>query len=1457
MFSDIAHDKIKYIPDKVVLIMVDRREYLPFGTTLQLETGNIYEITGAPVGYGGGSILYPARRLVIINDKVQSDGFSYVLKECFPVSGYYNFVRSESGEIVPQSNTSESKLYLDRAKKLLLKEETVSHAIYQTASRVMPIRESASQVVLRLPGKAATSISNTVTVMESLTEKGNSITTWIKDNKRFSPFQTFRIIQQLLFALREVHQAGYLHLDIQDGNIFLKGTLEQKDELVTLIDFGSARPMVDGKTAPIQDQVIFTTPGFSAPEIMLNNDGTLQLGAETDIYSVGCLALYLLTGRKPDTRALLENRTGIYLKPNQLRRIKCPKHLVDRMQQILATALERNIGKRYHSIDEMLQDVTDFVEALQPYRTDLSAVKYDAFICYKHGPIDSEAAVTLQRELENYRAPKGVSKSRKPFKRVFVDEGELSSCADFGQQIREALRNSGWLIVVCSEDTPNSPWVQLEIDTFLETHSRSRVLCVMTGGDEKVSFPPQLKGNQTDEGEVLAAEARGSDLREVKKKLRKDALLKIAAPMLGTTFDSLKQRHKLYQMQRVAVVTAGILAATVGFAAYAVNRAHVIAEQAARIEQEYENALINESLFLAEQAQKRLDDNDPLGAVELALKALPSEAQDRPVLTEAEYVLGEALGIYTTPDSVRDTVTPVGVFDSAYKDFFLSLDGKYLITWGDIEEGIQIVETDTMTVVRNVNLAYYPIQLSSDYLLYQHRIIIPVPDSLDEEKVCCIDYLLGTTIWEVPAEDLIGVGVTQDKTKFIVVSGKQDFYYENYTAETDMQELTISTYFTSSGELLDQIIIKLDVISNIDNEIFISPDGDWLAFCANFDDADSIFQSYNSVYAVSLKTGEYRKLTAPDAYLCTAWLEENKLFAIRSTGESYVFDYQRMGLEPVTYLMESYDLETGIVQWSIPYQCYDAYAFESLITSIPVRYVVEQEKRNGVLYVFSNLCVLIDEETGNVVKKYNMNSAILDVSCDEGGFQAVCADGSIYSVQYQDDMVRKFNFFDDRITAFCRYDSTCYVQNCFQYETNYSIRKYEFEKYDDSYVRLFDTEDESWGIFFNYHAVDGGYQFTLAQSDNIRIVDTSNGDDRIYAIPSEYGFSPFYNTLGFSPDRTKLYWEKYESIDEKTWINNKQYYCLDMTTGQITTLSQPEKPSEDMRVRDAAFDGENLFFIASEYHNMGNIITVWSWNIEDNKLEERYRSTADDGFGSIISPSLFLNEDDTGLWFATQEREYDYKPFVGSKPVKSQAQLVYLDLTTGKATKILLDLPPETYASLYADGLYWWNDSASIAAVVFDNTLYVLDKNGSLIFQSVGNETITSIWFSPDNGSLFVINQNGILSRYNVYDGTLLSSLDLTEYSEYFQTVLASSYRWEYHDPEILAVSVKEECILIDISNNNMKIKATIDQYFAYDSHSDKYLVVTTDNLSGATEIGYFLRYSVDDLIRKANAILS
>lgn len=1457
------HDKIKYIPDKVVLIMVDRREYLPFGTTLQLETGNIYEITGAPVGYGGGSILYPARRLVTINDKVQSDGFSYVLKECFPVSGYYNFVRSESGEIVPQSNTSESKLYLDRAKKLLLKEETVSHAIYQTASRVMPIRESAAQVVLRLPGKAATSISNTVTVMESLTEKGNSITTWIKDNKRFSPFQTFRIIQQLLFALREVHQAGYLHLDIQDGNIFLKGTLEQKDELVTLIDFGSARPMVDGKTAPIQDQVIFTTPGFAAPEIMLNNDGTLQLGAETDIYSVGCLALYLLTGRKPDTRALLENRTGLYLKPNQLRRIKCPKHLVDRMQQILATALDRSIGKRYHSVDEMLQDVADFVEALQPYRTDLSAVKYDAFICYKHGPIDCEAAVTLQRELENYRAPKGVSNTRKIFKRVFVDEGELSSCADFGQQIREALQNSGWLIVVCSEDTPTSPWVQLEIDTFLETHSRSRVLCVMTGGDEKVSFPPQLKGNQADEGEVLAADARGSDIREVKKKLRKDALLKIAAPMMGITFDSLKQRHKLYQMQRFAAMTAGVLAVAVGFAAYAVNRANVIAEQAVRIEQEYENALINESLFLAEQAQKRLDDNDPLGAMELALKALPSEEQDRPVLTEAEYVLGEALGIYTTPSSAINTASVTDVINTDLSDFFLTKDGKYLVCWGQDKNVVRIVDTKKTEIVRSIELESDPIRLSSQFLLADNALIIPT-----EGKLTCVNYLTGNVYWTSYIDGRFSLCVSDDESKLVVLS------CDKFSSD-DSATQTISVFSSSTGVLQQKFLCTILEEEYASSDIYLSPDMKWLAIKAYFS------SNKYALYLVDLETGASRQLTEMDARVDSVQFLGSGISVIRSSGHSFLLgnsNYRSFFMDPITVWLEFYDLESGDLVWRSAQCCYDVCEEGGILTSVLVQYPVSEEPKNGILYTFFNKSVLLDYQTGATVNVFEMSSSVVDILYQDNKVITINADGTYHNVNLLTGRILQIKTFDESIISLCRYGSTFYIRYGIMFEEDPRILKYELAKYDDSYTQLGEIGDtSSWDQFdlYDFQPILGGVKVVLAQKNQVCFVDTLNGTTKIYDISEKYGFDKYY-ILGVSDDFSTLYWECHDWENEHLWINHSRFYSLDLFSGEIVLLKMPEKPGhlDYRRIEDIAFYDEKLFFIVTERAADEQFVVLYCWNFVDGSLTELYRkplcveidmATKIQRCEDYIASSLGIDENTQELQFAIglSIDYFDESGWSTQSVYEIPQQLIRIEIHEGtaKTTNLTFDLDfelgHEDSYFLWLDGAYRWDTTGNVAVFGFNNYIYAVDTDGKMLWKRPVENRLSDIGFSQNSSSLCMLSDEGIFSSYCISDGSLQTAMYLADYSGNSSPTTRHGAYWEYIDDTTLLMHFSNCSIVFDISDSGFKKKAVVDECIGYDPQNDCFFVLSDSHLIDSTVIGSFPRYSLDDLIQKASDIMS
>ena len=201
--------------------------------------------------------------------------------------------------------------------------------------------------------------------------------------------------------------------------------------------------------------------------------------------------------------------------------------------------------------------------------------EYDAFISYKHGAVDSAAARALQKNLEHFRAPllsgiglPGISShdnADKPKKtgrirRVFLDDGELSACAAFGSHIREALKKSRWLIIICSPETKRSPWVNLEIETFLEYHDRDHILAVMTSGEPADIFPDAFVGSGSMPDEMLAADARGETVREVLKKLRGDALLRVAAPILGLAYDDLKQRSKIYKLQRLASAAVVCLA---------------------------------------------------------------------------------------------------------------------------------------------------------------------------------------------------------------------------------------------------------------------------------------------------------------------------------------------------------------------------------------------------------------------------------------------------------------------------------------------------------------------------------------------------------------------------------------------------------------------------------------------------------------------------------------------------------------------------------------------------------------------------------------------------------------------------------------------------------------------------------------------------------------------------------
>jgi len=116
---------------------------------------------------------------------------------------------------------------------------------------------------------------------------------------RFGPVPAERavhILKQVCHSLDEAHHNGLTHRDIKPANIFVSGIGSELD-FVKVLDFGLVRfrPELAG------DQVRLTTegrvggtPAYTAPEIVL---GEQSYDHRVDIYAVGCVGYWLLTGR--------------------------------------------------------------------------------------------------------------------------------------------------------------------------------------------------------------------------------------------------------------------------------------------------------------------------------------------------------------------------------------------------------------------------------------------------------------------------------------------------------------------------------------------------------------------------------------------------------------------------------------------------------------------------------------------------------------------------------------------------------------------------------------------------------------------------------------------------------------------------------------------------------------------------------------------------------------------------------------------------------------------------------------------------------------------------------------------------------------------------------------------------------------------------------------------------------
>lgn len=210
--------------------------------------------------------------------------------------------------------------------------------------------------------------------------------------------------------------------------------------------------------------------------------------------------------------------------------------------------------------------------------------KYDAFISYRHVHPDFEVAEKLHTMIETFKVPKGVKVQKSSDFHVFRDREELAS-GELGTSIDRALAQSRFLIVICSNRTPDSPWCRREITEFRRTHPDTSIIAVLVEGDPSTAFPPELKDLKTTvinaEGEstnlaleLLAADVRPEEVQapdfagyaaidgvddDKLKSLTKDSLgilkkseiFRVMATLLGVSLGDLTQRQKERRQKRL------------------------------------------------------------------------------------------------------------------------------------------------------------------------------------------------------------------------------------------------------------------------------------------------------------------------------------------------------------------------------------------------------------------------------------------------------------------------------------------------------------------------------------------------------------------------------------------------------------------------------------------------------------------------------------------------------------------------------------------------------------------------------------------------------------------------------------------------------------------------------------------------------------------------------------------
>jgi serine/threonine-protein kinase len=173
--------------------------------------------------------------------------------------------------------------------------------------------------------------------------------------KRFGPLPPARaayLLEQTCESLGEAHENGLIHRDVKPANIYVCRYARQVD-FVKVLDFGLVKLHNHGESRDLAltvDHSVGGTPAYIAPEQVAGD----EIDGRADIYSLGCVAYWMLTGSY-----VFEGESALQTMVMHVRETPpAPSSRTDQrvpsaLDRIVLACLEKDPAQRPQTVDEL------------------------------------------------------------------------------------------------------------------------------------------------------------------------------------------------------------------------------------------------------------------------------------------------------------------------------------------------------------------------------------------------------------------------------------------------------------------------------------------------------------------------------------------------------------------------------------------------------------------------------------------------------------------------------------------------------------------------------------------------------------------------------------------------------------------------------------------------------------------------------------------------------------------------------------------------------------------------------------------------------------------------------------------------------------------------------------------------------------------------------------------------